>query len=47
MDYRWPEQIDALATEAPGLRLEARYADSGREPFGPSSKSHMSVYRKP
>ncbi|GAA0711130.1 hypothetical protein Drose_25135 [Dactylosporangium roseum] len=46
MDCRWPEQIDTLAAEA-GLRIEARYADPGREPFGPSSKSHMSVYRKP
>jgi SAM-dependent methyltransferase len=46
MHYRWPEQIDDLATAA-GLHLEARYANWQREPFGAGSKDHISVYRKP
>lgn len=37
---------DELATTA-GLHLEQRYADWRREPFGPQSRSHISVYRKP
>ncbi|GAA2331226.1 class I SAM-dependent methyltransferase [Dactylosporangium salmoneum] len=45
MHYRWPEQIDELAAGA-GLTLEARYANWHREPFGPGSRSHVSVYRK-
>jgi len=44
--YRWPEQIDRLAAQA-GLHLEARYANWHREPFGPNSNDHISVYRKP
>jgi SAM-dependent methyltransferase len=46
MHYRWPEQIDELATAA-ALHLEARYAGWHREPFGTSSKDNISVYRKP
>jgi SAM-dependent methyltransferase len=46
MHYRWPEQIDELAAGA-GLYLEARYATWQREPFGPRSRNHISVYRKP
>jgi len=46
MHYRWPEQIDELAARA-GLRLEARYASWTGEPFGPDSRNHISVYRKP
>ena len=45
MRYRWPEQIDELATAA-GLYLEDRYAGWRREPFGPDSTQHVSVYRK-
>jgi SAM-dependent methyltransferase len=45
MHYRWPEQIDELAAAA-GLRLEARYATWQRDPFGPDSTGHVSVYRK-
>jgi hypothetical protein len=45
MHDRWPEQIDELAT-AVGLHLEARYATWQREPFGPDSRDHISVYRK-
>jgi len=46
MHYRWPEQIDELAAAA-GLSLEVRYATWQRDPFGPDSRSHISVYRKP
>jgi SAM-dependent methyltransferase len=46
MHYRWPGQIDELATAA-GLRLDARYATWQRAPFGPESTDHISVYRKP
>jgi SAM-dependent methyltransferase len=46
MHYRWPAQIDELATAA-GLYLDARYATWHREPFGPESGNHISVYRKP
>jgi SAM-dependent methyltransferase len=46
MHYRWPEQIDELAAAA-GLHLEARYAGWRGEPFGPDSRDHVSVYRKP
>jgi len=46
MRYRWPEQIDELAAQA-GLRLDARYATWAGDPFGPGSKDHISVYRKP
>jgi SAM-dependent methyltransferase len=46
MHYRWPEQIDELATAA-GLHLEARYATWQRAPFTPTSTDHISVYRKP
>lgn len=46
LHYRWPEQIDALAAQV-GLQLENRYANWQREPFGPASTDHISVYRKP
>jgi SAM-dependent methyltransferase len=46
MRYRWPEQIDALATAA-GLHLDARYADWDQSPFTATSPGHVSVYRKP
>jgi hypothetical protein len=46
LHYRWPEQIDALATQA-GLHLESRFANWHREPFGPASTDHISIYRKP
>lgn len=44
MRYAWPEQIDELAERA-GLRLAERWADWDRSPFGPESRSHISVYR--
>jgi SAM-dependent methyltransferase len=46
MHYRWPDQLDGLAAAA-GLRLQSRYATWRREPFGPDSPSHVSVYRAP
>lgn len=46
LHYQWPEQIDALATQA-GLQLEHRYANWHREPFSPNSTDHISIYRKP
>jgi SAM-dependent methyltransferase len=46
MHYRWPQQIDELATAA-NLRLDARYATWQGEPFTPTSGSHISVYRRP
>jgi SAM-dependent methyltransferase len=46
MHYRWPEQIDELATAA-GLRLDARYSTWQGEPFTADSANHISVYRKP
>src|SRR5258705_7915223 len=36
MRYRWPEQIDEMA-KAADLRLEARYENWHRAPFGPES----------
>ncbi|MEV8507756.1 class I SAM-dependent methyltransferase [Actinoplanes sp. NPDC051475] len=46
MHYRWPEQIDELAAAA-GLTLEARWENWRRDPFGPESRDHISVYRRP
>lgn len=46
MRYQWPEQIDEMA-EAAGLSLESRYANWRRAPFGPDSRDHVTVYRKP
>lgn len=46
MHYRWPEQIDELAAAA-GLHLDTRHADWHRSEFTPTSRSHISVYRKP
>jgi hypothetical protein len=45
MRYCWPEQIDEMA-QAAGLRLTERCADWHRQPFGPTSKAHISVYRR-
>jgi SAM-dependent methyltransferase len=46
MHYRWPEQIDELASSA-GLRLTERYADWHRTPFTATSTDHISVYGRP
>ncbi|MFI2511301.1 class I SAM-dependent methyltransferase [Streptomyces sp. NPDC018972] len=39
----WPAEIDAMARCA-GPRLVERYAGSGKEPYGPGSQRHVSVY---
>ncbi|KAF4409760.1 MULTISPECIES: class I SAM-dependent methyltransferase [Streptomyces] len=44
--YCWPNELDLMASLA-GLRLTERYAGWGREPFGPESRDHISVYRAP
>ena len=41
--YAFVEEIDVLAAEA-GLRLRERWADWDREPFGPESRKHVSVW---
>lgn len=43
---RWstPEQIDRMAAEA-GLGLSDRWASWDRDPYGPDSPAHISVYR--
>jgi SAM-dependent methyltransferase len=43
--YAWPAEIDLMAKLA-GLRLEHRWGGWGKEPFGVSSASHISVYRR-
>ena len=45
MRYQWPEQIDTMAAAA-GLHLADRFEDFDRSPFGPGSRTHISVYRK-
>jgi hypothetical protein len=44
--FAWPSELDLMARLA-GLALEARYGSWSKAPFGSSSKSHVSVYRKP
>ncbi|MGC9495120.1 class I SAM-dependent methyltransferase [Streptomyces sp. WG7] len=41
--YAWPAEIDAMARCA-GLRLVERYAGWSKEPYGPGSQRHVSVY---
>ncbi|GAA2539041.1 MULTISPECIES: class I SAM-dependent methyltransferase [Streptomyces] len=41
--YAWPAEIDAMARCA-GLRLVERHAGWEREPYGPGSQRHVSVY---
>ncbi|MFF3333694.1 class I SAM-dependent methyltransferase [Streptomyces sp. NPDC002888] len=41
--YAWPSEIDLMARLA-GLRLTERYAGWKREPYGPDSPRHVSVY---
>jgi SAM-dependent methyltransferase len=43
--YAWPAELDLMARLA-GLRLGARYAGWGREPFGPTSQNHVSLYMR-
>ncbi len=42
--YTWPDEPDLMAAAA-GLRLAQRYVDWHRQPFGPDSSAHISVYR--
>lgn len=44
--YAWPSELDLMARLA-GLRLRERWADWRREPFGPGSGAHVSVYARP
>ena len=43
--YAWPSELDLMAQQA-GLRLRERYSGWDRQPFGPSSDSHVSVYQR-
>jgi len=43
--YSTPIELDSFATEA-GLRLEQRFQDVYREPFGEESGTHISVYER-
>jgi SAM-dependent methyltransferase len=42
--YAWPAELDLMARLA-GMRLEERWADWDRTPFGDDSRAHVSVYR--
>ena len=44
--YVWPAELDLMATIA-GMTLEHRWADWDGAPFVASSRSHVSVWRKP
>lgn len=44
--YVWPSELDLMARLA-GLELERRTQDWDGSPFGPSSESHVSVWRRP
>jgi SAM-dependent methyltransferase len=41
--YSWPSELDLLA-ELEGLRLRDRWENWEREPYGPRSRTHVSVY---
>jgi SAM-dependent methyltransferase len=43
--YVWPSEMDLMARIA-GLRLEHRWADWQRAPFGAESTKHISVYQR-
>lgn len=43
--YVWPSEMDLMARIA-GLRLEHRWADWQRAPFGADSTKHISVYQR-
>jgi hypothetical protein len=44
--FAYPPELDLMAQLA-GLELESRFASFARDPFGPDSAFHVSVYRKP
>jgi SAM-dependent methyltransferase len=41
--YSWPSELDLMAQVA-GMRLQERYSDWTRTPFGAASRDHISVY---
>ena len=41
--YAWPSELDLMATLS-GLRLSARYADWGKQPYNATSFRNISVY---
>jgi len=41
--FAWPSELDLMARLA-NMRLRERWANWRREPFGSSSKQHVSVY---
>jgi SAM-dependent methyltransferase len=43
--YAWPSELDLMARLA-DLELENRFANWDRQPFGSTSQSHVSVYRR-
>jgi SAM-dependent methyltransferase len=43
--YAWPSELDLMARLA-GMRLDQRWEDWSRAPFGDRSMSHVSVWRK-
>lgn len=43
--YVWPSEMDLMARIA-GMRLEHRWADWKRAPFGADSTKHISVYQR-
>ena len=44
--YVWPSELDLMARLA-GMVLHDRWSDWNREPFTSTSRSHISVWRKP
>ncbi|HKY13851.1 MAG TPA: hypothetical protein VJM33_02930 [Microthrixaceae bacterium] len=42
----WPSELDLMARLA-GMALRDRWSDWNREPFTSTSRSHISVWRKP
>lgn len=46
MRYSWPFELDEMAAQAGLLRSE-RHGDWDRQPFGPASAKHVTVYQRP
>ncbi|MEM1266309.1 MAG: class I SAM-dependent methyltransferase [Pseudomonadota bacterium] len=46
MRYVWPSELDLMARLA-GLEPVHRWADWRKTPFGPTSRAHVSAWRKP
>jgi len=44
--YAWPEELDAMATEA-GLLLRERWSGWDRSPFSEDSAFHLSMWERP